>query len=406
MVPGNYLKITMNKFKETLSNDFKAERLSNGFVTNSKAETWYEGLDPVIQGDWKKLRAEFLKQWPKETVPALSVEQHRACLRAEKLRREDIGTVVKVRGVDMTGHVAWANRILTLSALADDPSGAMIHGICDGMPPIMKKIVTGTFKTYQDFCDAVKAVNGDAIAVALADKRRLDEVEAETWCLRKEISNARCFVPDSPTAPLRASFGAFNIGRGAARAPQANANANTDPFAAGPMRGGNIFRRFQRGGCGGAVGFRANHLRMADLTRNTTGMLHHPDTAAGRTVYQLQVQAWHAANPGKIRGGDEFAPYPLTPGTDTVGTGECFNCGVRHAQGAPHPRVIVDTGKTYYHRVANHIICEDWQATTIANAANVPANINLVEAAATVDYPAHWVMVDSFDQGNGEGPEV
>ncbi|KAJ7779913.1 hypothetical protein B0H16DRAFT_1246655, partial [Mycena metata] len=151
--------LTMNKFKETSSDDFKADRLSNGFATNSKAETWYEALDPGIQGDWKKLRAAFLTQWPKETVPALSVEQHRARLCVEKLKKEDIGTVVKVRGIDMTGHVAWANHILTLSALADDPSGAMIHEVRDGMLPIMKKIVTGTFKTYKAFCDAVKAVD-------------------------------------------------------------------------------------------------------------------------------------------------------------------------------------------------------------------------------------------------------
>ncbi|KAJ7166977.1 hypothetical protein C8R46DRAFT_1095687 [Mycena filopes] len=375
MVPGDYLKLTMNKFKETSSDDFKAECLSNGFATNSKAKTWYDGLKPNVQGDWKLLKAAFLVQWPKETVPALSVEQHRGRLRAEKLRRDDIGKVVKVRGLDMTGHVAWANRVLTLSALADDPSGAMIHEIRDGMPPVMKKIVTGTFKSYKDFCDAVKAVDEDALAVAMADEKRLDAVESETRRLREQIASAQRVVPDSPTGPLRAAFGSFAVGRGAPRAP-AVGNANADPFAAGPMRGGNLFRGFQRGGAARGGGYRANHLRMIDLTRNTTGLIQHADTPAGRTAYQQQVQAWRAANPTKHNGGDEFAPYPLTPGTDAVGSGECFDCGVHHPIGGAHPRANVDVGETYYRRVANRIIREDCAATNVANAVGAPANVN------------------------------
>ncbi|KAJ7239065.1 hypothetical protein C8J57DRAFT_1372985 [Mycena rebaudengoi] len=350
MVPGDYLKRTQDKFKETSSDDFKAERLSNGFATNSKAELWFEALDPGTQGDWKKLKAAFLVKWPKETVPALSTEQHRARLRAEKLRKDDIGKVVTVHGMETTGHAAWANRILTLSALADDPSGAMIHEIREGMPAVMKKIVTGTFGSYKAFCDAVKAVDDDTLAISMADESRLSTMEAETRRLREELAATRRTIPDSPTAPLRAAFGGFAVTRGGA--PRTQAPANSDPFAGGVMRGGNIFRGHQRGGGpprGG--GYRANHLRMADLTRNTTGLVQHADTPAGHAAYQQQVQAWKTANPTKFNGGDEFAPYPLTPGTDAVGTGECFDCGVRHAIGAAHTHAIVDAGETSDRRV-------------------------------------------------------
>lgn len=96
----------------------------------------------------------------------------------------------------------------------------------------------------------------------------------------------------------------------------------------------------------------------------------------------------------------------MTPGTDAVGTGECFDCGVRHTPGSPHPRVTVNAFETYYRRVANRIIREDRQATNVANAVGAPAHVNLVQVAATDDYPAHWVPADAFDQGNGDGPEV
>ncbi|KAJ7097463.1 hypothetical protein C8R44DRAFT_889371 [Mycena epipterygia] len=90
MVPGDYLKLTMNKFKETSSDDFKANRFSNGFTTNSKAEIWFEVLPVVTQRDWKLLKAEFLKKWLRATVPTLSTEQHQICLQAEKLKKENI----------------------------------------------------------------------------------------------------------------------------------------------------------------------------------------------------------------------------------------------------------------------------------------------------------------------------
>ncbi|KAJ7885328.1 hypothetical protein B0H14DRAFT_3431939 [Mycena olivaceomarginata] len=315
----------MNTFKEASSDDFNAERLSNGFATNSKAELCVP--EAVAEGD----------------CTALGVEQHQARLRAEKLRKEDIGKVVYVKGIDMTGHVAWVNRILALSANADDLSGAMIHEIREGMPAVMKKMVTGTFKMWKDFCDAVKGVDDDTIAV-----------ETETRRLRDELARRRV-VPDSPTAPLRAAFGGFNVGCGAPRAP-ALANSDADPF--------------------------------------------------GQAAYQQQVQVWITTNPTKYNGGDKFAPYPLTPGTDAVGTGKCFDCGVRHQISAAHPCPIVDPKETYYRCVANRIIRDDREATNVANMVGVPTNVNLVQVEATADYPAHWIPADAFDQGNGDGPEV
>ncbi|KAJ7319257.1 hypothetical protein DFH08DRAFT_819204 [Mycena albidolilacea] len=391
LVPGDYLKSTMNKFKEASSDNFKCDRLANGFATGSKAEKWYNALQPETQSDWKLLKAAFVLKWPPEVVPEVSTEQHRSRLRAEKLKREDIGRVVYVRGLETTGHAAWASRVLALSASADDASGAMIHGIRDAMPAIMKKMVTGTFTSYKAFCDAVKAVDDDAIAMAMAEEDRITQVENETRRLRDEIAQARRMVPapNSPTAPLRTAFGGFAVSRGGAPrvqapAPAAAANANANPFAAGVMRGGNIMRGFQRSA--GQQQFRSNHLRMADLTANTTGMVQHADNPTGLAAYQQQVQAWITANPAKYSGGDEYAPYPLTPGTDAVGSGECFDCGVHHPRASPHPRAIVDYRETYYRRVANRIIRDDRLATGVANAVGAPANVNLVHVEATEEY--------------------
>ena len=154
-----------------------------------------------------------------------------------------------------------------------------------------------------------------------------------------------------------------------------------------PIRGRGGFPR------GGAV-YRANHLRHADLSANTLNMLHHPNTAQGQAAYSLQVTAWKAANPTKYSGGDEFAPYPLTPGTEAVGKGECFECGHRHNRPGPHTGPIVDPGETYYRRVANRILRESRES------AEGPLDVRFV--GATDDYPGHWVS-NMYVQGNGEG---
>jgi hypothetical protein len=402
-VPGDYLKRTMNQFKETSSNEFKTSRLANGFATNSKAELWYEALPPATWDDWKLLKAAFLLKWPKETVPKLSTEQHRARLRKEKLLAGDIGKIVMHHGLEMSGQTAWANRILVLAEAAEDPSGAMIHEIWEAMPAMMKKLVTSTFTDWKGFCDAVKAVDDDRIAVAMQDETRLMVVEAETRRLREEL--ARRTAPNSPMAPLHAAFGGFSVSRGGA--PPSRGAAEANPFVGGTMHGGKIMRRFQRGRGSGSSGTnffqRANHFRMADLSCNTRDMVHHPATPAGFEAYKVQVDTWKATNPTKYNGGDEYAPYPLTPGTDPVGSNECFDCGKRHDYSLLCTSARIDPGETYYRRVANRITKDDRNAALAANAQ--PAHsVNLVQVAATADYPAHWVE-ENYGQGNGDGPE-
>ncbi|KIM72081.1 hypothetical protein PILCRDRAFT_16460 [Piloderma croceum F 1598] len=169
------------------------------------------------------------------------------------------------------------------------------------------------------------------------------------------------------------------------------------------MGSNNIMRAFQtpaRGWGGfshrGPPVYRANHLCHADLSANTLNMLHHPNTPQGLAAYALQVTAWKTTNPMKYSGGDEFAPYPLTPGTEAVGKGECFECGHRHSRTGQHTGPLVDPGETHYWRVANRIL-RDSRAE--ANEV-LPVDVRFV--AATDSYPGHWVSTTD-NQGNGKG---
>jgi len=128
-VPGNFLKLISSGFKETSSDTFKVKQLENGFATNSVAELWFDALNIATKQDWCLLEAEFKVRWPKEVIVPPTVEQRRSRLRAEKLLKEDIGVMVTANGVEMTGQARWASKILALSALAEDPTGASIHSV-------------------------------------------------------------------------------------------------------------------------------------------------------------------------------------------------------------------------------------------------------------------------------------
>jgi hypothetical protein len=410
MVPGDYLKTVMNTFKETSSNSFRVQRLQNGLATNSVAEEWFDGLNAVMKIDWDLVEAAFKIRWPRQVLVAQTTEQRRQRLRSEKLKKEDIGAMVFSNGVEMTGQARWANKIQSLALLADDPTGALIHSVRENMPALMRKLVKGSFDTWPRFCVAVKAVSEEEIESAVEEEKCISTVEEESKKLRVQL------LLQSPTAPLRTAFGGFNVDRRTSPAGAAPVNTNdANVFQGGMMGAGNIMRGFQAPSRGspnvpgssgfgrGGIGFRNARLRHADLSANTKDMVQHPDTPQGNAAYAQQVVAWKAANPNKYKGGDEFAPYLLTPGTDPVGSDECFMCGLHHRIGSAHLRPEVDPFETFYHRVANRII-KDSRTPPTAPAVSTgptPSNVHWVDATDT--YLGHYIPYQS-NQGNGDGP--
>jgi hypothetical protein len=410
MVPGDYLKTVMNTFKETSSNSFRVQRLRNGLATNSVAEEWFDRLDPATKVDWDLVEAAFRIIWPRQVLVAQTTKQRRQRLRSEKLKKEAIGVTVFSNGVEMTGQARWVNKIQSLALLADDPTGALIHSVRENMPTLMRKLVKGSFDTWVAFGTAVKAVSDEEIESAVSEEKRISTVEEESKKLRMQL------LLQSPTAPLRTAFSGFGLDRRASPAGAASVITNdVNIFQGGTMGAGNVMCGFQAPSRGspnvpgssgfgrGGTGFRDARLRHADLSTNTKDMVQHLDTPQGKAAYAQQVAAWKAANPNKYKGGDEFAPYPLTPRTDPVGSDECFTCGLHHRIGSTHLCSEVDPFEMFYRRVANRIIKDSRTPPTAAAVPTgpVPSNVHWVDATDT--YPGHYIPYQS-NQGNGDGP--
>jgi hypothetical protein len=179
MVPGDYLKMIMNMFKETSSDSFRVQRLQNGLATNSVAEEWFDGLDPATRVNWNLVEAAFKMRWPRQVLVDQTTKQRRQHLCSEKLKKDDIGVMVFSNGVEMTGQACWANKIQSLALLADNPTGALIHSVRETMPALMRKLVKGLFDTWPRFCAAIKAVSDEEIESAVDEERRIGTVEEE-----------------------------------------------------------------------------------------------------------------------------------------------------------------------------------------------------------------------------------
>jgi hypothetical protein len=405
-VPGDYLKTVMNTFKEKSTDSFKVMKLE---TSGSAAEEWFDS--PAVQAvkaDWGLVEVQFKVRWPKEARVVQTKEQRRSKLKSEKLLKEEIGVDVMHNGVEMSGQARWASKILALSALADDSTGALISVVRDGMPEVMKKLIKGEFNTWLAFCDAVKKVSVDEIDSALTEEKRLRSMEDESRSLRALLArSAQRPPPPSPATPatqLASSFASFGVARGAPAltTPAAPSRSNANPFLGGTMGANNIMRGYTPGQACGAVVFRAASLRHADLSKNTLHMVHHGDNPQGWTAYRAQVAAWKAAWPTKYRGGDEFAPYPLTPGTEAADSGACFDCGILHPRGGDHPRPLVDEFKKHYRCVANRITKDSAIEQAAASVNMVGGESDLLLIEATEEYPHHFVS----RQGNGDGSVV
>ena len=107
---------------------------------------------------------------------------------------------------------------------------------------------------------------------------------------------------------------------------------------------------------------------MINLTNNTWGKIHHANMAQGWASYKANKVEWLRINLEKW-GLDETCPYPLTPGTQPVGQGECYKCGHLHnlfiSKQCSGPEV--DMFETIYRGVMGKIIRESRKAQTQPN---------------------------------------
>ena len=130
----------------------------------------------------------------------------------------------------------------------------------------------------------------------------------------------------------------------------------------------------------------------------------HPRNAEGMAAYNSQILLWQSTYGQNGKGPNETRPYPLTPGTVPVASGECWRCGHRTHHPNPCPAPPVPTLETKWRSIAQTI-------RKRAETAAAPAvNVNLVaeESNEVQAYdPDELAYLQSLaNQGKGEGSSM
>jgi hypothetical protein len=303
----------------------KIEYFETCLKANSPADEWYEALPAASKETWAKLRASFETKWPPKKATGQTTAEKRAKLEECTLREDELGTKVKSDDREEHAHVVWADKIQRLATAIPDNDGLLIASTRRTMPATLRTLVNDQHTSWKSFCDAIRAISVSTITdqkEVEKDRNDLKRMRAdmdrerirgdmERDRMRAEMEGERIRrLQDTPSKAIAASMRTMNVGpieplRYGPRAPM------FQPAPAAQQQ--NNFPYQQRN----------DSERLQDLTRNAKPA--HPDTPAGRAMYQADLTAWNAANPN--RGPSETRPYPLTPGTAPVASGECWKCG-------------------------------------------------------------------------------
>ena len=352
MAPGQFLREINIKIegRNYTTDEKKIDCFRNNLDYGGTADLWLDDLPPADTATWNSLVAAFHAEWPKTAAVKASKAERIRALKEWRLELKELGKKAEtIGGKEVWTHVKWADGIVAKAKDAEDTGGLLLQDVVDGLPaPVRDLIRHKPRTTYKELADAVREVD----VVELRDGVMKHTKDEETACLA-HMNNA------SPTRAIRESLANTYLQPDHAPRPyrpQQQIQSNfADPFSNGGGRGslfgpgrGNTFnvpRGIGIGALGMGRGLRPppspNTLRERPVSQRHHNLLQfhiiqHPNSEAGRAAYQRQIAEWHRNNPGVAP--DEQHHYPLTPGTASIGSRECYDCGqTGHGQGAPPP---------------------------------------------------------------------
>ncbi|KAF8219272.1 hypothetical protein L208DRAFT_1418474, partial [Tricholoma matsutake] len=134
---------------------------------------------------------------------------------------------------------------------------------------------------------------------------------------------------------------------------------------------------------------------MADVVRLALPI--HPNTPAGRAAYNAQIAQWDNDYPGQLV--SELRPYPLSPGTAPVASGECWKCSmIRHMSPNCDSPNQVPAFKGCWRSIAA-TIKHSCPPTTTRNVNYVATNLWVTKE----EYDQQVIMDFLAEQGKGPG---
>ena len=320
----------------------KVRFLELSLKAKSPAATWFTTLTKANKASFASVRDAFELRWPVKAITEKTTAEKQALLDETVLKTGDLGRRVaaSVGAEEELSHVVWADKVERLAGDIPDTNNLLVASTRKKLPKPLLKLVGRKPMTWKELADAVRDITLEELMEKMEEERELTRYTVAT--------------PNTPSKALGAAFRGINI---APHIPEPAphqyrpAQTNLQPTSS----------------------FSADkpaHERLADVLSKALTM--HPRTAEGMALYNAQIALWQATHGQSGRGPNETRPYPLTPGTVPVASGECWKCGHRTHHPGPCSSSPVPALETKWRSIAQSI-------RKRAEAAVVPAvSVNLV----------------------------
>ena len=333
----------MNKIERTilmksgLSEADKVRFFELSIKTKSPAETWLLTLTSADKASFKAVRLAFEVRWPAKLVTVKTTAEKQALLDETVLKLSDLGKRVaaSLGAEEELSHVVWADKVERLAKDIPDTNNLLVASTRKKLPKPLLKLVGLKPMTWGQFADAVREISLEEI---------MEKIEEE----RDAVARYAPVAPNTPSKALGAAFQNINL----AQQPQSHRTQLTPRVT---------FNTYSE---------RPAHERLADVLSKALPL--QPNNPEGLVTYNNQVAAWQTTHGQSGKGPTETRPYPLTPGTVPVASGECWKCGHRAHHPAACPAPPVPTLETKWRSIAQTIRKKAEIAATAA------VNINLV----------------------------
>lgn len=340
----------MNKIERTilmksgLTEADKVRFFELSIKTKTPAETWLLALTAADKTSFKAIRAAFEVQWPTKTVTIKTTAEKQALLDETILKPSDLGKRVaaSLGAEEELSHVVWADKVERLSSDIPDTNNLLVTSTRKKLPKALLKLVGPKPMTWKQFADAVREISIEEL---------MEKVEEE-----RESVRYTPIMPNTPSKALGSAFQNINL----TQQPQSNQAGQYQPRQAPPQPRTPL----------GTFTERLPHERLADVLSKALPL--QPNNPEGHVIYNNQITVWQTTYGQSGKGPTESRPYPLTPGTVPVASGECWKCGTRAHHPAACPTPPVPVLETKWRSIAQTIR----KKTEIAAAAAV--NVNLV----------------------------
>ncbi|KAG6808845.1 hypothetical protein H0H92_002614, partial [Tricholoma furcatifolium] len=359
----------------------KIEYFSFSLKDGGAAATWFANLAPDRKQTWAGLLAAFDERWPGTQATEKTQSEKQDELMEMKLTEEDLGKKVVVKGVEVYSHVAWADKVERAAKTIPDTNNLLVKSTRLNMPSTLRALVPASKSTWKTFCDAVRAVD-------IADMKEMKEEKQRTRKLEDEIRDlkAKAATPPTPSKALAATLSKVQLGA-PIPAPVFTPKPAANP---GPQTPAQTTQ----------APARTDADKWAMIQR-----MARPDPAsdASRAAYRTAINQWHAANP-RSYAAHEDRPYPLTPGTAPLGSGECTGCGYTgHIENACTAAARIPQIESRWRRKVDSIrraVNAPVVAVNLVDATDVlPPGITPEQLRAIIDA----YLADRNDQGKAEG---